>query len=312
MALDRNGSLNASDRVANNAYLLLAIASLFWSGNHVLGRAIAGEAPPIGLAMLRWLLPAVFLWPFARPHLARDWPVIKRHWFLLFFLGVSGGSIFSAGQYIGLQYTTALNVSVLNSLTPVFILVTGALIFRDRLTAAQIGGILISFAGVLVIVSKLSVETIANLNFNIGDIIIVANMAIMAIYSSYLRLAPKMHWPSFIFIVAAVSTVSALPFAIWEYAAGPRFHETWFVFFTVIYVAIFPSLISYAAWTRGVELIGPNRAGPFLHLTPLYSALLASVFLGEQLRAFHVLGFALILSGVFLASRQPSIDSGVH
>ncbi len=312
MALDRNGSLNASDRVANNAYLLLAIASLFWSGNHVLGRAIAGEAPPIGLAMLRWLLPAVFLWPFARPHLARDWPVIKRHWFLLFFLGVSGGSIFSAGQYIGLQYTTALNVSVLNSLTPVFILVTGALIFRDRLTAAQIGGILISFAGVLVIVSKLSVETIANLNFNIGDIIIVANMAIMAIYSSYLRLAPKMHWLSFIFIFAAVSTVSALPFAIWEYAAGPRFHETWFVFFTVIYVAIFPSLISYAAWTRGVELIGPNRAGPFLHLTPLYSALLASVFLGEQLRAFHVLGFALILSGVFLASRQPSIDSGVH
>jgi drug/metabolite transporter (DMT)-like permease len=312
MALDRNGSLNASDRVADNAYLLLAIASLFWSGNHVLGRAIAGEAPPIGLAMLRWLLPAVFLWPFARPHLARDWPVIKRHWFLLFFLGVTGGSIFSAGQYIGLQYTTALNVSVLNSLTPVFILVTGALIFRDRLTAAQVGGILISFVGVLVIVSKLSIETIAHLNFNIGDIIIVANMAIMAIYSSYLRLAPKMHWLSFIFLFAAISTVSALPFAAWEYAVGPRFHETWFVFFTVIYVAIFPSLISYAAWTRGVELIGPNRAGPFLHLTPLYSALLASVFLGEQLRAFHVLGFALILSGVFLASRQPSIDGGVH
>jgi drug/metabolite transporter (DMT)-like permease len=312
MALDRNGSLNASDRIANNAYFLLAIASLFWSGNHVLGRAIAGEAPPIGLAMLRWLLPAVFLWSFARPHLARDWPVIKRHWFLLFFLGVTGGSIFSAGQYIGLQYTTALNVSVLNSLTPVFILVTGALIFRDRLTAAQIGGILISFVGVLVIVSKLSIETIANLNFNIGDIVIVANMAIMAIYSSYLRLAPKMHWLSFIFLFAAISTVSALPFAVWEYAVGPRFHETWFVFFTVIYVAIFPSLISYAAWTRGVELIGPNRAGPFLHLTPLYSALLASVFLGEQLQAFHVLGFALILSGVFLASRQPSIDGGVH
>src|SRR5258707_1459692 len=104
-----------------NPYILLALAGLFWSGNHIVGRAIAGIVPPIGISAARWLLPAIVLWPFAKPYLERDWPRIKSHWRLLLFLGVSGGAIFTVGHYVGLQYTTALNGSVLNSLSPVVI-----------------------------------------------------------------------------------------------------------------------------------------------------------------------------------------------
>jgi drug/metabolite transporter (DMT)-like permease len=307
MSVDQKSAGGESGRasgLAGNPYFLLALASLFWSGNHIVGRAIAGIVPPVGLSAARWLLPAVVLWPFAKAHLARDWPRIKEHWRLLLFLGVSGGAIFTVGQYVGLQYTTALNVSVLNSLSPVVIVACGALIFHDRLKWLQIVGIATSLCGVLAIVTKLEPRTLLDLAFNRGDIIIVANMVLIGVYSSYLRRLPPLHWLSFIFILALVSTVCTLPFAVWEYFSGYVFQPTWPTLLAVLYVAIFPSVIAYAAWTRGIELIGSNHAGPFLHLIPLYSALFASFFLGERLMAYHAAGFALILTGVWWAARK--------
>jgi len=289
---------------AGNPYLLLALASLCWSGNHVVGRAIAGHVPPVGVSALRWILPAIVLWPFAKPHLLREWPILRAHWRLLLFLGVTGGAIFTVGQYVGLQYTTALNVSVLNSLTPVVIVACGALLFSDRLKLRQLLGIGISFCGVIVIVTKLDPQALLNLTFNKGDIVIVANMALVGVYTTYLRELPRIHWLSFIFVFALISGVCTLPFAVWEHASGYAFQATWLTLFSVLYVATFPSVLAYAAYTRGIEIIGPNRAGPFLHLIPLYSAVLASAFLGERLMAYHAVGFALILTGVWLAARK--------
>ena len=308
MSVDQESMREENSReasgIAGNAYLLLALASLFWSGNHVVGRAIADLVPPVGISTARWLLPVVVLWPFAKAPLQRDWPRIRSHGRLLLFLGVTGGAIFTVGQYVGLQYTTALNVSVLNSLTPVVIVAWGAAIFGDRLKLRQYIGIAISLCGVLAIVTQLEPKTLLDLSFNRGDVIIVGNMALVGIYTCYLRRLPPLHWLSFIFVFALISAVCTLPFAVWEHFSGFVFHFTALAVFAVAYVAIFPSVIAYAAYTRGVELIGPNRAGPFLHLIPLYSALLASVFLGERLMAYHALGFALILTGVWLAARR--------
>jgi drug/metabolite transporter (DMT)-like permease len=128
-------------------------------------------------------------------------------------------------------------------------------------------------------------------------------MLLWAIYSAYLRLMPRIHWLSFTCVLGAVAALGSAPVALWEYAIGWRFEPTTLTAFTIVYVAIFPSALAYAAWNRGVELVGTNRAAPFLHLTPLYSALLAYVLLGERLMAYHLLGFALILSGVYFAAR---------
>jgi drug/metabolite transporter (DMT)-like permease len=290
--------------IAGNAYLLLALTALFWSGNHVVGRAIAGEVPPLGISTLRWLLPLILLWPFARPHLARDWPVIRSHWMVLLWVGLTGGAIFSALQYVGLQLTTALNVSVINSLTPVVIVAAGALIFGDRLGRVQLTGVMISLVGVLVIVARGDPTTLRDLNFNWGDVIIVFNMAIFGVYSAWLRRVPPLHWMSFLFVVAAVSVLGTTPFFVWEHLSGFTFQATWLTALAIVYVPIFPSVLGFVFWTRGVALIGANRAGPFLHLIPIYSALLASVLLGEALRGFHIVGFVLILLGVWLAARK--------
>jgi len=152
--------------IHDNPYLLLALAALFWSGNHIVGRAIGGEVPPIGISTVRWLLPTIALGLFAFQHIKRDWPVIRTHWGILLWLGIIGGALFTAGQYIGLQYTTALNVSVLNSLVPVLIIATGGIIFHDRVTPVQLCGILISSIGVLVIIAQGQLSNLKHLRFN--------------------------------------------------------------------------------------------------------------------------------------------------
>jgi drug/metabolite transporter (DMT)-like permease len=290
-------------RLFDNPYVLLAVASLCWSGNHVLGRAIAGHVPPLGVSTLRWLLPSMALIPLALPHLRRDWRQIAAHWRILAFLSVMGGALFGALQYVGLQYTTALNVSVLNSLAPVFIVVAAALAFGDRISASQGLGIATSLTGVLVIVTRLDAETLTAVRFNVGDLIIVFNMACWAIYAVYLRRRPNIHWLSFIVVFGAGAAIATFPFAVWEHASGFVFQPTLLTVAAILYVATLPSFVAFAAWSRGTDLIGANRAGPFLHLVPLYSAVLAWALLGERLMAYHVLGFALILAGVWFAAR---------
>jgi drug/metabolite transporter (DMT)-like permease len=288
----------------NNAYLLLAFASLCWSGNHILGRAIEGQVPPIGISTVRWLIPAIALWPFARHHLRRDLPAIKAHWGIMLWLGITGGALFSALQYVGLQMTSALNVSVLNSLVPVLIVAAGALLFRDRIAFVQIIGIATSLIGVIVIVTRAQLDTLVGLAFSHGDLIIVLNMTIFAIYAAYLRLRPPIHWLSFMFMLAVISASVTLPFFIWESWSGFTFQPTLLTVVAILYVSIFPSVLGFAAWNRGVELLGANRAGPFLQLVPIYTAVLSYAFLGEALAPYHVLGFLLILSGVWLASQK--------
>jgi drug/metabolite transporter (DMT)-like permease len=286
-----------------NAYLVLIIGSLCWSGNHLLGRAIAGHVPPIGIATLRWAVGAAILWPFARHYLGADWPEIRRHVGILFFLALTGGTIFGVLQYTGLQMTTALNVSVLNSVTPVLIAATGALIFRDHLTGPQALGLATSLAGVVVIVTRADLAVLSVFTFNLGDLIILFNMLVWAIYSSCLRLRPRIHWLSFMFCFAALSTLGSLPLAVAEHVSGYRFQPTLLTAFAIFYVSVFTSVIAFVAWTRGVELIGANRAGVFLHLIPLFTAVLSGVLLGEHIMGFHFIGFALIVAGVWLAGR---------
>jgi drug/metabolite transporter (DMT)-like permease len=295
----------ARRRLFDYPYLLLAAASLFWSGNHIVGRAVAGHVPPYTLSTLRWMVGAVILWPFVHRHVMRDLPLIRRHAAILLFLGMLGGTAFSALNYLSLQLTSALNVSVFNSLAPVLIAGVAALTFRDRLSAAQTTGIGISLGGAIAIVSQLDWRVLAGFQVNDGDLLVVLNMLIFAVYSVSYRLRPPIHWLSFTFVLSVISVIGTTPLMVWELGRGAVLHADWTTIGAVAYVAIFPSIGAYICWNRGIELIGANRSGVFLHLVPLYSALMATLFLGEQLRLYHVLGFILILTGVHVTTRAP-------
>jgi drug/metabolite transporter (DMT)-like permease len=287
-----------------NAFLVLALASLCWSGNHIMGRAIAGHVPPVAIATLRWLLAAAVLWPFVRHQVARDWPLVREKPGIIVLLALIGGALFGTLQFVGLQYTSALNVSVMNSLTPVLIVLASAVMFGDRIGRLQAVGIGVSLLGVFVIITRLDPAVVSALAFNRGDLIILLNQGLWAVYAVCLRLRPPIHWMSFMFWFSLISGVSMLPFFALEATTGYVLQPTLLTFAAIAFVTLFSTIGGFALWTRGVELIGPNRAGVFLHLIPVYSALLAGALLGEPLMAYHVLGFALILAGVWLAARR--------
>jgi len=291
-------------RLYDNAYLLLSFMALCWAGNQVLGRAVAGHIPPITYSFLRWSLATVVVLPFGLSHVRRDWPVIQTHWRYLTFVGAIGGGLFNTLQYIALNYTTALNSVVLNSTGPIFIALASFLIYRERLTVRQTGGTAVSMAGVLGIITKGHLDVLHALAFNRGDLLLLTAMATNGIYTALLRDRPAIHWLSFLFVLFLVSTLFVLPFCTWEIASGARMEVTPFTLAAIGYIAIFPSVVAYICLTRGVELIGANRSGIFLHMIPLFGVLLAIGLLGEPLQVFHVIAFALILYGVVLANRK--------
>jgi drug/metabolite transporter (DMT)-like permease len=298
------GKQGALTRLIMNPWVLLALAGLFWSGNHIAARAGAGHVPPIGLGSLRWLLAAAIMWPFVSTYVRRDWPAIKRGWKLILLLSVLGGAVFSSIQYTALQYTTALNGSIFNSFGPAIIVLAGALLFRDKLRLLNLAGIAVSFAGVIVIVSRGDLEILKAVSFNYGDLLLLLNMAVWAVYSTCLRLRPPIHPLTFTWLLALIAGVTLLPLWVWEHAGGFHMQASGLTLSVLAYVTIFPGILAYLCWNRGIEAVGAARGGVFLHLIPFYGAVLATTLLGEKLMGFHIIGCALIISGVWFAARK--------
>ncbi len=293
-----------ASRAFNNPFLMLALAGLLWSGNHIAGRAAAGHVPPVSLASLRWLLAAALLWPFVSQHVRADWPQIAKGWRRILALSLLGGATFSSLQFIALQHTSALNASIFNSFAPAVIVAGGALFFKERLGPLNLVGVALSFVGVMVIVSRADYETFAAFTFNKGDVILLANMGIWAIYSVFLRIRPAIHQMSFTFMLAVISGLSLIPFGVIEHVNGFTFKFDWLTLAVLAYVTVFSGALAYVFWNRGMENIGAARGGAFLHLIPFYGAVLATTLLGESLQFFHVAGCALILTGVWFAARR--------
>jgi drug/metabolite transporter (DMT)-like permease len=295
-----------SDKAAHpwGAYGLLCLAPLCWAGNHIVGRFIAGAVPPGGLSVLRWIITGLIVLPFALPHIRRDWPALMARRWQMVLLALAGGGVFGTLQFVGLTYTTALNVAMFNSVVPVCIILANLVIFRDRVHWLQIEGIIVSLIGVLAIIAKGDGNRLAELNFSGGDILIIGNMLLFGIYSACLRLKPDVHWLTFVMALAVISCVANIPLAAWEMAHGQVLQANTMTIVAILYTGIFSSAVAYAAWSVGVAQIGSSRSGVFLHLIPLYGAILSTLFLGEQIQPFHVAGLAAILTGVTLATRR--------
>jgi drug/metabolite transporter (DMT)-like permease len=289
------------------AYLLLVGTALCWAGNHVTGRWMATDDPPIppgGLSAIRWALATLVLLPFAWSDIRQDWPRLVERSRLIWFLGLLGGAGFSFLQYYALRYTSAVNVGVMNSVGPAFIILAGMTIFRDRVRLPQLVGISVSLVGVLVIIARGDIAVLGALTFNAGDLIALVNMGIFAIYSACLRLRPQLSGLTFMTVMSAIASIGSVPVMIAESMVGDVIRPTAATAFAVVYTGLFTSVAAYLAWNAGVARLGAQRAGAFLHLVPLFGAGLAMLLLGEEPRLFHALGLLLIVAGVTLAARR--------
>ena len=221
----------------------------------------------------------------------------------MLLFAITGGGAFGTLQFVALHFTTALNMGVVGSVAPAFIVAASWILFRDRLSLLQLLGVLISLSGVLAIVSRLDLARLATFSFNSGDLIIIANMVLWAVYCACLRLRPDIHPMTFMLAMAVIAGLGNVPFAALEYAFGYQLQNTGLTLLTLLYSTFITTLLAYFAWTRGIDIVGAPRASAFLHTIPLFSAVLATTILGETIETYHVLGFALILSGVSLAAR---------
>ena len=286
-------------------YLLLSLTALFWSLNWVIGRAIAGHVTPFALTYIRWLVAVAVMLPFAWPAIRAHRETIRRDWKMIAWLGFWGTGLHNVFAYAGLQYTSATNGVILNSSVPVMIIVLGWLIYRDTISRVQALGVAISMTGVLAILTRGDPSVLASFELNKGDLIVVIGMVFWAAYTVFLRHKPVgLPGLALLACCAVVGVIILTPLvAIEMMFFGGHVEITPATIAAMVYVGVFPSFVGYIFWNRGVAEVGPNVAGIFMHLMPVFGSLLAWMFLGERIQLFHIVGIALILAGITLTTR---------
>lgn len=290
--------------LSDQPYILLTLTPIFWAGNAIVGRSVAGEIPPVTLSVLRWGGAFLLLLPFAYSHFKRDWPVIRANLSLLMLTSFIGISIFNTLQYWALEHTIALNGLLMQSSGPLFVALFSLILLGIRLTLAQAIGIVVSLVGVLIIILRGDISALTHIDLNKGDLLFVLALAVFGLYSILSMKRPKIHDLSFAAFTFGCGTLFLLPLLTWEIGARGIFSLTAPNLAAIGYVAIFPSIAAYLCFNRGVQLIGANRSAPFFHLIPVFGSVMAIGFLGEQFKLFHLVGYALVLAGVIIAARK--------
>lgn len=296
------------------AYLLLCVSALAWAGNFIVARYVHDQVTPITLSYGRWGLALVILLPFTLKQVFRQLELVRAHLKLFALLGLTGMALFHSFVYAALESTGAINAALILSLTPVFIVLLSWILDKEPIASAQATGIGLSLLGAVVLITRGDAAAIRAMDFNRGDLWMLAAVPNWALYSVLLRRRPAAVQPMVLLTVTIAAGLAFLtPALILELVRGSDFRLGKETVAGIVYVALFASVIAYICWNRGVSVVGANRAGLFMHLVPAFSALLAIALLGESLLLHHALGIGLIISGIYLAtSSNPFMRAQNH
>lgn len=283
------------------AYIFLLLTTLFWGGNAVAGKLAVGHVSPLLLNLARWGFAFAVLYVLGRRQLQADWPAIRPKLPLLATLGTLGFTVFNVALYSALNYTSAVNASVEQAGIPMLIFMLNFVLFRLAASTGQIIGFLMSVAGVALTASHGDPMRLIELDVNFGDALMIVACLVYGLYTVALRFKPDVHWMSLMTVLTGAATVSAVPFAVAEFALGSGIVPDAPGWAIIAYTAVFPSILAQIFYIRGVELIGANRAGLFINLVPVFGTLLSIAMLGEDFHAYHAIALALTFGGIWLA-----------
>lgn len=290
------------------AYLFLIVATLCWGGNAVAGKLAIGHISPMMLTFWRWFFAVVIIFSISLKDLRRDWPVIRKHIPVLAFLGIVGYVVFNAVLYTAVTYTSAINVTVEQTLIPALIFALNFVLFRTKVSWLQILGFGLTAIGALLTAAHGDIATLLTLTVNFGDAIMIIAIAAYAMYTIALRWRPPISWKSLMAVPALFALIFSVPLAFWEYSAGNMIWPDTTGWIVALYTAVFASLVAQVFYILGVAEIGANRAGLFINLVPVFGTLLSVVILGEHLQLFHVAALVLAMVGIAIAERgKPAV-----
>lgn len=290
-------------------FLLLVFTALAWGGNTIASRLAVGQASPMVVVSVRWLIVLVVLGLVARGPIAADWRQLAPRWPYLFVLGALGFTGFNALFYVAGHYTSAINLGLIQGVVPAVVLLGSFLAYGDPVRPVQVIGLMVAGIGVVVATSRGDLGVLLTLGFNIGDVLVLFASFFYAGYTIALRRRPPVQPLAFFTTIAIAAFVSSAPLLAWEVAVGQVLWPTPAGWAIILFVALIPSLVAQLTFMRGVELIGPGRAGLFVNLIPIFSALLGVALLGEDFALYHAVALSLVLGGIWLAERARPVES---
>lgn len=298
-----NSRTSLVSRIGGNAYVLLTLATLAWGGNAIAGRLAVGEISPMALTSLRWIVAVIVILALSGREILAEWRRLGPAWPRVAAMGALGFTAFNAIFYWAAHHTSAVNIGVIQGVTPAVVMGLGLLVYGTRIGALQIAGLFATLVGVGVIASRGDLAVLSALDFNVGDLGIVVASILYAGYTVALRTRPPVSPIALFSAMASAAFLSSLPLVGLEVAAGTFQAPTPAGWAIVAFVGLMPSLAAQMMFMRGVELIGPSRAGLFINLVPVFSALLGVVVLGELFAIYHAVALALVLGGIWLAEQ---------
>ena len=286
------------------ACLVLTLASAAFAFAHVVGRGVHTEVPPVGLSFWRWMVGALFMWPFIYSSLKTNMPDIRKNLGALSLLG--GIMIVSATcLMIGLNFTTAINASIINAIQPVFTVLLAMLILHDRLRLSQSCGVALGLIGVTAMITRMDLAALLHMQFNAGDMLIVLGSMGYSLYAINLRKIPDTLSPSAaLFMIIVTGCLIVLPFYVIETVIYKPVPISATAIYAITTMSLVSTVLGTLMWNRGNQLIGPSRAGMFINLIPVFAAVMAILFLGERLHLYHIICAALIGAGIYLVLRR--------
>ena len=288
------------------AYIMLVCATLFWAGNFMVGKfAFLENIPPMSLVFFRWFLVWLILLPFTYKEIIRHKDTIITNLPLLFFLAFTSVGLFNTFTYLSLVHTQVINASLFNTAIPAAIIFLCFLLKIEKTNKFQILGLILSVFGILSIITKLDLNVLLSLKFNKGDLIMIGGVITWGLYSAFLK-NKKFTLPllTLVQVLCTFGLIFIFPQFLYEFSQGLRINFNTNLYYTLIYLALFPSIGSYYCWAGAVAIIGANRAGIFLSLIPFFSTIMAIIFFNEQFEFFHLIGSILIILGLFLSNKK--------
>ena len=288
------------------AYILLILATLFWSGNFIVGKfATLFQIPPLSLNVYRWISVWLILMPFTYKEIYQNLPQIKKKWLVISFMGVITISTFNSVVYFALNYTQVINAVLVLAAIPAATIVLSSLMNIEKTNIFQLIGLFLSITGIVVIISYGDIQKIISLNFNKGDLWMLVCVVTWALYSTLLK-KNKFEFSQFSLIQLMVSAglLFLIPQLFYEKSIGLEVNFNKAFFLILFYVVVFPAIAAYYCWQKGIEIIGPNRSSMFIQLMPLFSAVMAIIIFKEKFELYHFVGAAIIISGIYLSNKK--------
>jgi len=291
------------------SYLFAALPPLFWSGNFLLARLMRDGIPPFQMSFWRWVVAFMVICPFAVPCFRKNQNQLQSEWRFLALLGLVGVTAFNCFIYSALHYTTVVNAGIINSLMPVATFLLAFFILKEGLSLRQITGVIFAICGAVVIIFQGNLVELVTWKLNPGDLLVLLGLCFWAYYTVLIRWRPtKLPMLLFLTVTIGFGVLFHIPLVVFEVSSVGGFSLTIPAISSILYFALFPSILAYFFWNKAVAALGSGRTGMFMYLLPVFSVFFGTVLLGESFEAYHGVGIMLIFTGMALVTAQGNVQ----